>query len=155
MIHHNFFQHHIYYISLGSGPEWILVVVAIIAAYIAWRQLKLQDFAEIFITPYKTASGFWEFQIRNGSSRIIYITKAVEENNAIPPLKVSRDKELSLPPGKHIYYTAPAPNPEECNSTIHLDIEFKDNLGAKYRSHHSAWFQNGVRAMQNLKSEKI
>jgi len=136
--------------------QTLITIIAVVAAYlIGKKQIKIQDFAEIFIRPNKLPDSSWELQIRNGSSRIIYITKI--EITGINPesLKISRGKKLSLPTGENNYYSIIAPEHSKVNDEIRIDIEFEDNIGGKYKSHHVAWFQGERWGMQNLKAENI
>ena len=132
--------------------QTIIAIIAVIAAYfVGKKQIKIQDFAEIFIRPVQLSNLNWELQILNGSSRIIYITDIAPsyEGN----FKISRGKKLSLPAKEGMYYTLSVPEPNKVKNEIRIDIEFEDNLGKKYKSHHVAWFQGGRWGMQNLKAE--
>ncbi len=141
----------------------VATFAACIAYRIAYKQLKLKESAEIFVRLNKTIENNWEFQIRNGCSRVLYINKIKFEDygEKFGNVKLSRDEQGILPVAENNYYTLSIPKPDEVCYTIHMHIEFEDNFGKKYESHQAAWFepkgdfQNGKWVLQNLRAKEI
>jgi len=157
--------------NLGIG---LLNVVAIsIIGVFAWRmsqkqaeiskrQADLEDYADIFIRPYKFSNTEkWELQIRSACPRAIYIIDGWFEENenkeAFGNLRFSRREPATLPAGEHNYYSLQIPDLGHIARsndvpTFHFHIKFMDVLNKERESHHAGWFQEGKWVIHNLKS---
>jgi len=159
------------FLGFGVGILNVLAVVFIgffarrIAqkqAEISERQTNLEDYADIFIRPYKFSNTEkWELQIRSACPRAVFILdgwfEEDENKKAFGNLRFSRREPATLPAGEHNYYSLPIPDlgliaKSEGVPTFHFHIKFKDVLSKERESHHAGWFQEDRWVIHNLKS---
>jgi hypothetical protein len=127
--------------TIFNGITALATIVAIIAAFwIGYRQIQINNFVEIFMTPEVVVQDnktYSKILIRNVSSYPIYLNSYV-----LNGVKIDIGS-TPIPNNSNNWYAVVIPQDAQVKGELSLAAYFEDYLGKKYQSDGFGKFENG------------